>query len=59
MFLQQIDFEDRDSVLLISLIVKIKNKIIRYFKKEKSMKGTKCERQETHSIQAEIIKEGL
>ena len=23
------------------------------------MKGTKCERQETHSIQAEIIKEGL
>ena len=34
------------------------NKRIRLFKKEKQMKDTKGERQEIHSIQAEIIKKG-
>ena len=32
------------------------NKRIRSFQKEKQMKGTKGERQEIHSIQAELIK---
>ena len=55
-FLQEIDFEVGNSVLLTLSIVKLSNKILRSFKKEKSMKGTKCVRQLTHSIQAEIIK---
>ena len=37
----------------------ITNKRIRSFKKEKPMKGTKGERQEIHSIQAEIIKKKI
>ena len=55
-FLQEIDFEVGDSVLLTSWITELPNKRIRSFKKEKSMKGTKGERKEIHSIQAEIIK---
>ena len=58
-FLQEIDFEVGDSVLLTSLITELPNKRIRSFKKEKPMKGTKVERQEIHSIQAEITKKGL
>ena len=49
-FLQEIDFEVGDSVLLTSWITELPNKRIRSFKKEKSMKGTKVERQEIHSI---------
>ena len=55
-FLQEIDFEFGDSVLLTSWITELPNIRIRPFKKEKPMKGTKGERQEIHSIQAEIIK---
>ena len=58
-FLQEIDFEVGDSVLLTSWITKLPNKRIRSFKKEKPMKGIKGERQEKHSIQAEILKKGL
>ena len=58
-FLQEIDFEVGDLVLLTSWIIKLPNKRIRSFKKEKPMKSTKRERQEIHSIQAEIIKKGL
>ena len=54
-FLQEIDCEVGDSVLLTSWIIELPNKRIRSFKKEKPMKGTKRERQEIHSIQAEII----
>ena len=38
---------------------RIPNKRIRSFKREKPMKGTKGDRQEIHSIQAEILKKGL
>ena len=55
-FLQEIDFEVGDSVLLTSWITELPNIRIRSFKKEKPMKGTKGERQEINSIQAEIIK---
>ena len=55
-FLQEIDFEVGDSVLLTSWITKLPNIRIRSFKKEKPMKDTKGERQEINSIQAEIIK---
>ena len=55
-FLQEIDYEVGDSVLLTSWIVELPNKRIRLFKKKKRMIGTKGERQEIHSIQAEIIK---
>ena len=55
-FLQEIDFEVEDSVLLNSWMTELPNKRIRSFKKEKPMKGTKEERQEIHNIQAEIIK---
>ena len=55
-FLQEIDFEDGDSVLLTSWMTELPNKRIRSFKKEKQMKGTKGESQEIQSIQAEIIK---
>ena len=58
-FLQEIDFEVGDSVLLTSWITELPNKRIRSFKKEMPMKGTKEERQEIHSIQAEILKKGL
>ena len=58
-FLQEIDFEVGDSVLFTSLMTELPNKRIRSFKREKPMKGTKGERQEIHSIQAEIIKKGL
>ena len=58
-FLQEIDFEVGDSVLLTSWMTQLPNKRIRSFKREKPMKGTKGERQEIHSIQAEIIKKGL
>ena len=37
-------------------MTELPNKRIRSFKNEKQMKGTKKERQEIHSIQAEIIK---
>ena len=43
-FLQEIDFEVGDSVLLTSWITELPNKRIRSFKKEKPMKGTKGER---------------
>ena len=52
----KINFEVGDSVLLTSWITELPNKRIRSFKKEKPMKGIKGERQEIHSIQAEIIK---
>ena len=55
-FLQEIDFDVGDSVLLTSWITELPNKRIRSFKEEKPMKGTKGERQEIHSIQAEILK---
>ena len=55
-FLQKINFEVGDSVLLISWITELPNKRIRSFKKERQMEGTKGESQEIHSIQAEIIK---
>ena len=55
-FLQEIDFEDGDSVLLTSWMTELPNKRIRSFKKEKQMKGSKGESQEIHSIQVEIIK---
>ena len=55
-YLQEINFEVRDSVLLTSWMTELPNKRIRSFKKENPMKGTKGERQEIHSIQAEIIK---
>ena len=42
-FLQEIDFEVGDSVLLISGMNELPNKRIRSFKKEKPMKGTKGE----------------
>ena len=57
--LQEIDFEGGDLVLLTSWITELPNKRIKSFKNEKPMKGTKGERQEIHSIQAEIIKKGL
>ena len=37
-------------------MTELPNERIRSFKKEKQMKGTKGERNEIHSIQAEIIK---
>ena len=40
-FLQEIDFEVGDSVLLTSWITELPNKRMRSFKKEKPMKGTK------------------
>ena len=43
-FLQEIDFEVGDSVLLTSGMTELPNKRIRSFKKEKSMKGTKGEK---------------
>ena len=55
-FLQEIDFEIGDSVLLTSWITELPNIRIRSFKKEKPMKDTKGERQKINSIQAEIIK---
>ena len=55
-FLQEIDFEVGDSVLLTSWIIELPNIRIRSFKKEKPVKDTKGERQEINSIQAEIIK---
>ena len=58
-FLQEIDFEVGDSVLLISGMTELPNKRIRTYKKEKPIKGKKGERQEIQSIQAEIIKKGL
>ena len=58
-FLQEINFEVGDSVLLTSWITELSNKRIKSFKKEKPMKGTKGERQEIHRIQAETIKKGL
>ena len=58
-FLQEIDFEVGDSVLLTSGMTELPNKRIRSFKKEKPMKDTKGERQEIHSIQTEIIKKRL
>ena len=54
-FLQKINFEVGDSVLLTSWITELPNKRIRSFKEKKPMKDTKGERQEIHSIQAEII----
>ena len=42
-FLQEIDFEVGDSVLLTSGMTELPNKRIRSFKNEKSMKGTKGE----------------
>ena len=42
-FLQEIDFEVGDSVLLTSWITELPNKRIRSFKNEKTMKGTKGE----------------
>ena len=56
-FLQEIDFEVGDSVLLTSGMTELPNNRIRSYKK--TMKGTKGERQEIHSIQTEIIKKGL
>ena len=58
MFLQEIDFDVGDSVLLTSWMTELPNKRIRSFKKEKPMKDTKGEKQEIHSIQEEIIKKG-
>ena len=55
-FLQKINFEVGDSVLLTSWITELPNRRIRSFKKDKSMKGTKGKRQEIRSIQAKIIK---
>ena len=55
-FLQEINYEVGDSVLLTSWMTKLSNKRIRLFKKKKQMKGTEGERQEIHNIQAEIIK---
>ena len=40
-FLQEIDFDVGDSVLLTSWIIELSNKRIRSFKKEKPMKGIK------------------
>ena len=42
-FLQEIDFEVGDSVLLISWMTELPNKRIRSFKNEKLVKGTKGE----------------
>ena len=58
-FLQEIDFEVGNSVLLTSWITELQSKRLRSYKKEKPIKGTKGERQEIHSIQAEIIKKEL
>ena len=58
-FLQEIDFEVGDSVLLTSCFAELPNKRIRSFKWENPMKVTKGERQEIHSIQAEILQKGL
>ena len=55
-FLQEIDFELVDSVLLISWITELPYQKIRSFKKEKLVKDTKGERQEIYNIQGEIIK---
>ena len=44
-FLQEIDFDVEDLVLLTSWIIELPNKRIRSFKKEKSMKGSKGEKQ--------------
>ena len=57
-FLQKIDFELGDSVLLTSWITELSNQKVRLFKKEKPVKGTKGERQEIYKIQGEIIKMG-
>ena len=56
LWILKINFEVGDSVLLTTWITELPNKRIRSFKNEKPMKGTKGERQEIHSIQAEIIK---
>ena len=42
-FLQEINFDVGDSVLLTSWMTELSNKRIRSFKKEKQMKGTKGE----------------
>ena len=57
-FIQEIDFEVGDSVLITSLFLELPNKRIRSFKREKPLKGTKEERIEIHSIKGTITNKG-
>ena len=58
-FIQEIDYDVGDSVLITSWLLELPNKRIRPFKREKLLKGTKGERKEIHSIKRTITKKGL
>ena len=55
-YIQKIDNELGDSVLITSWLLELPNKRIRSFNKEKPFKGTKVVRKEIHSINGTIIK---
>ena len=58
-FIQEIDYDVGDSVLITSCLLELPNKRIRSFKRENPLKGTKGERKEIHSIKGTITKKGL
>ena len=58
-FIQEIDYSVGDSVLITSWLLKLPNKRIRSFKREKPLKGTKRERKEIYCIKGAITKKGL
>ena len=58
-FIQEIDYDVGDSVLITSWLLELPNKRIRSFKREKPLKGTKGERKEIHSIKGTITKKGF
>ena len=58
-FIQEIDYDVGDSVLITLWLLELPNKRIRSFKREKPLKGTKGERKKIHSIRGAINKKGL
>ena len=57
-FIQEIDYDVGDSVLITSWLLELPNKRIRSIKREKSLIGTKGERKEINSIKGTITKKG-
>ena len=49
-FIQEIDYDIGDSLLITTWLLELPNKRIRSFKKEKTLKGTKGEKKEIYSI---------
>ena len=58
-FIQEIDYDVGDSVLITSWLLELPIKRIISFKREKPLKGIKEERKEIHSIKGTITKKGL